>query len=102
MGELVGYAASLRRPPARRVALPAFAIRAAGWIETIRETVTGKSRPFNRDKAHEMLQAEWICDPAPFLRDAAAGELVPWREGIARTIGWYAREGWIPAAFGEL
>ena len=102
MGELVGYSASLRRPPARRVPIPALAIRAAGWIESFRETVTGKSRPFNRDKAREILQPEWICDPEPFLRDAAAGDLAPWREGIARTIAWYVREGWIPAAFGEL
>ncbi len=102
MGELVGFVASLRRPPARRVPVPEVVIRAAGWLETAREKVTGKSRPFSRDKAREILQPEWVCDPSPFLHDAGVGELTPWREGIARTIGWYQREGWIPAAFGEL
>ena len=102
MRELVEFVASLRRPPARRVPVPAFAIRGAGWIETLRETVTGRSRPFNRDKAREILQADWVCDAGPFLRDAAAGELASWREGIAATIGWYQREGWIRPAFGEL
>jgi nucleoside-diphosphate-sugar epimerase len=102
MGELVEYVASLRRPPARRMPVPEIAIRAAGWVETIRETFTRKSRPFNRDKAREILQPEWLCDAEPFLRDAGVGPLVPWREGIVRTLAWYAREGWLPSAFGEL
>jgi nucleoside-diphosphate-sugar epimerase len=102
MAELVEYVAALRRPPARRVPIPAIAIRGAGWIETFRETITGKSRPFNRDKAREILQPDWVCDAIPLLRDAGVEELRPWREGIAETIGWYQREGWIRPAFGEL
>lgn len=102
MGDLVGFAASLRRPPARRVPVPALALRAAGWFETLRESLSGRSRPFNRDKAREVLQTDWICDPTPYLRDAGVEDLAPWREGIARTIAWYQREGWIPPAFGQL
>ncbi len=102
MGELVELVSSLRRPPARRVPVPEVALRAAGWFETIREALTRKSRPFNRDKAREILQPGWVCDPEPFLRDAGVGPLAPWREGIARTIAWYMAEGWLPGAFGEL
>jgi nucleoside-diphosphate-sugar epimerase len=102
MAELVEFVASLRRPPARRVPVPALAIRGAGWIESFRETLTGRSRPFNRDKAREILQPDWVCDAEPFLRDAGIAELRAWREGIAETIGWYQREGWIRPAFGEL
>ena len=81
MGELVEYVAALRRPPARRLPIPEVVVRAAGWAETIREALTRKSRPFNRDKAREMLQEEWVCDAEPFLRDAQVGPLAPWREG---------------------
>jgi len=102
MGELAEYVASLRRPPARRIRVPAFALRAAGWFETLREALTRKSRPFNRDKAREILQPGWVCEPGPFLRDAGVGPLSPWREGISRTIAWCVREGWLPPAFGEL
>ena len=102
MAELVAFVASLRRPPARRVPVPALAVRCAGWVETFRETLTGRARPFNRDKAREILQPDWICDAEPLLRDAGIADLRPWREGIAETIGWYQREGWIRPAFGEL
>lgn len=102
MGELVLYAASLRRPPARRLPIPGWAVRAAGWVETLREKATGRTRPFNRDKATEILQRDWLCDPEPFLRDADVVDLVAWKQGIAETIAWYQRAGWLAPAFGEL
>ena len=102
MKDLALFVASLRRPPARALPLPALAIRAAGWIETAREVLTGRPRPFNRDKAREILQPDWICDAEPFLRDAGIGELRPWREGISETIGWYRRNGLLASSFGEL
>lgn len=100
--ELALYVGSLRRPGARTLPIPALAVRAAGWLESAREAVTGRSRPFNRDKAREILQPDWVCDPQPFLRDAGVEDLRPWREGIAETLGWYRREGWLNASFGEL
>ena len=102
MGDLVRFAASLRRPPARTFPLPSVAIRAAGWVESLREALTGRSRAFNRDKAREILQPGWVCDARPFLRDAGVESLEPWREGVAKTISWYVREGWLAPAFGEL
>jgi hypothetical protein len=71
-------------------------------LESARETITRKSRPFNRDKAREILQEDWVCEPEPFLRDAGVAELRPWREGIAETLAWYQRQGWLHASFSEL
>jgi nucleoside-diphosphate-sugar epimerase len=102
MKELALFAGSLRRPPARMFPIPAFAVRAAGLLESARETITRKSRPFNRDKAREILQEDWVCEPEPFLRDAGVAELRPWREGIAETLAWYQRQGWLHASFSEL
>lgn len=102
-GELVSYIASLRRPPARFVPVPAALIRAAGWADSIRETVTRRARPFNRDKAREMLQPEWLCDPLPFLADLGITDLAPdWRAGIRETALWYRREGWLASSFAQL
>jgi len=100
--ELSLYVGSLRRPRARTLPIPAVAVRAAGWLESARESITGRSRPFNRDKAREILQADWICDPQPFLRDVGVEDLRAWPEGVAETIGWYRRNGWLNASFGEL
>jgi len=100
--ELALFAGSLRRPRARMLPIPAFAVRAAGMLESAREALTRKSRPFNRDKAREILQPDWVCDAEPFLRDAGVNDLRPWKEGIAETLGWYQREGWLHASFSEL
>ena len=100
--ELALFAGSLRRPAARMLPIPAFAIRAAGVLESVREAITRKSRPFNRDKAREILQPDWVCDAEPFLRDVGIEDLRPWKEGIAETLAWYQREGWLHASFGEL
>jgi nucleoside-diphosphate-sugar epimerase len=100
--ELALFAGSLRRPAARMLPIPAFAIRAAGVLESVREAITRKSRPFNRDKAREILQPDWVCDAEPFLRDVGIEDLRPWKEGIAETLAWYQREGWLHASFREL
>ena len=102
MGELVACIASLRQPAARRVPVPAFLVRAAGWAESIREVVTRRARPFNRDKAKEILQPGWICDSAPFLADLGIGGLADWRAGMRETALWYEREGWLASSFAQL
>lgn len=92
---LFGYLANLRNPPARLVPVPALAIRAAGLWESLRETVTGKSRPFNRDKAREMLQPDWMCDPTPFLRDLNVTLSRPWEAGIRELCRCYVASSWL-------
>ncbi len=101
-GELISHIASLRRPPARRLPIPAFALRAAGWVESIRERATRRARPFNRDKARELLQPGWLCDPSPFLADLGISELSDWRSGVRETALWYQRQGWLAASFAQL
>ena len=101
-GELVSHIASLRRPPARLVPVPGFLIRAAGWAESIREGITRRARPFNRDKAKEILQPDWLCDSTPFLADLGISGLTEWRGGIRETALWYQREGWLASSFAQL
>ncbi len=83
MGDLARKIADLRSPPARPVPIPAIAIRAAGMVESIRQWVTSRPRPFNRDKAREILQGDWLCDAGPMLRDLLGIE-GPIRNGPVR------------------
>jgi nucleoside-diphosphate-sugar epimerase len=97
MGELALYIAGLRHPPAKPFPLPAIAIRAAGMVDSVRQWVTHRPRPFNRDKAREMLQGDWLCDAGPMLRDLLGieGPLTHWKEGLRDVCRCYLRDQWL-------
>jgi nucleoside-diphosphate-sugar epimerase len=99
MRELAEFVANLRDPPARRIPVPGLVIRAAGVFESLRQRLTGKIRPFNRDKAREILQPDWMCDSAPLLADLGLSDLAPWKEGLRDTCRWYVQQGWLSPSF---
>jgi nucleoside-diphosphate-sugar epimerase len=100
IGELAAMIARLPEKPARLVSLPNSFVRAAALFETLRETATRQSRPFNADKARELLAGDWLCDPTPIRRDLKLPTPVPLGEGLRATWEWYQRAGWIPAGKG--
>ncbi len=81
--------------PARLVPVPDSVVRLAGAIESLRETVTGRSRPFNADKAREILAGDWLCDPVPMRRDLGLPPPYPVEDGLRETWNWYKRLGWL-------
>jgi nucleoside-diphosphate-sugar epimerase len=83
--------------PVRFVNVPRAAVRLAGALETLRETLTRQSRPFNADKARELLAGDWLCDPAPMRRDLGLPDPTPLSDGLRKTWEWYRKEGWVPA-----
>ena len=85
---------------ARFLPLPDALVRVAGALETARETATGRSRPFNADKAREILAGDWLCDPVPLRRDLALPPPPPLEDGLRATWEWYRREGWLSSAAG--
>ena len=91
-----GDRAGLRRgrPGSSRSRLPL--VRLAGAVETLREAATGRSRPFNADKAREILAGDWLCDPTPFRRDLALPQPPPLEDGLRETWDWYRKQGWLP------
>jgi dihydroflavonol-4-reductase len=102
MGELVAEIARLRRTPPVRIPVPGWAVWLAGTLESGREALQGSTRPFNRDKAREILQPGWICEAAPLREVLSIGPFRDWRSGIRETCQWYVREAWLPPAFSEL
>lgn len=92
-------AAAIAKAGERRVRfilLPAPVVRLAGALETVRETLTRESRPFNSDKARELLAGDWLCDSTPLRRDLDLPAPPRLDDGLRATWGWYRREGWIP------
>jgi len=94
VGTLASQIAALALRRVRLIPIPDLAVHAAGVAESLREIVTRRSRPFNADKARELLAGEWTCESG--LR----GELelpppIPTGEGLRATWDWYRRQGWL-------
>jgi nucleoside-diphosphate-sugar epimerase len=90
-------AAAIARLPercARLLAVPSPLVRAAGAIETLRETITRVSRPFNADKAREILAGDWLCEPV-MQAHLSLPPPSPLEDGLRETWNWYRREGWL-------
>lgn len=95
LGGLAAAVAGLRQPSARLVRLPGPLVRLAGAAETLRQTLTRRTRPFNADKAREILAGDWLCDAGPMRRDLDLPPPVALAEGLRETREWYLREGWL-------
>ncbi len=95
--ELARLVANCSGRRVRLVDLPDSAVRLAGRLETIRETVTRRSRPFNADKAREVLAGDWLCDAAPMRRELDLPAPTPLEDGLRATWAWYRKEGWLAA-----
>jgi len=87
-------ARSMRRRPLR-LRLPVSLVRGAAGVTERIGNLAGRTVTFNREKAEEMLAAGWVCE----LNGSAAllppGEVTPLRAGIAETVRWYSRQGWL-------
>jgi nucleoside-diphosphate-sugar epimerase len=89
---------ALARLPSRRpllVPIPDLSVRIAGWLETIVETLTRRSLPFNADKAREILAGDWLCDPLPMRTDLQLPAPTPLEDGLRKTWKSYVDSGWL-------
>lgn len=87
-------ARSLEKRPLR-IALPAPLVRAAAAATQAVGGLGGRAVPFNREKAEEMLAPAWVCDLTGSDALLPREEATPLAEGIARTVAWYKRQGWL-------
>lgn len=86
--------AGLAPRPARLLSVPDFVVRLAGGAETLREAITRRSRPFNADKARELLAGEWLCQPG-LQKELDLPGPVPIEDGLRDAWDWYLRQGWL-------
>jgi nucleoside-diphosphate-sugar epimerase len=82
----------------RLIRVPDGFVRVLGAAETAIEALTRRSRPFNADKAREILAGDWLCDGAPLSRVLGLPEPIPMSEGIRAAWAWYRGAGWLPGA----
>jgi nucleoside-diphosphate-sugar epimerase len=93
--ELASRIAALSGRPARLLAVPNAVVRLLGAAETARERLTGRSRPFNADKAREILAGDWVCDGRPVEDALRLPAPRPLDEGLRALWAWYRRAGWV-------
>jgi nucleoside-diphosphate-sugar epimerase len=93
--DLASRIAAIAERRVRLLPVPDAAVRLAGALETLRERITGRSRPFNADKARELLAGDWLCDPAPMRRDLGLAEPPSLDEELRKTWLWYRQAGWL-------
>jgi nucleoside-diphosphate-sugar epimerase len=74
--------------PKQFVFLVGFVIGAAGLL-------SGKPPLINRDKANELVQDYWVCSSEKAWNDFGFTEGTSVAEGVAKTISWYRRQGWL-------
>jgi len=95
---IADFCRALARVPSRRplvVPIPDLSVRIAGWLETIVETLTRRSLPFNADKAREILAGDWLCDALPMRADLQLPAPTPLEDGLLSTWKWYVDSGWL-------
>ena len=82
-----------KRP--KMVAVPAGVVRLLGLGETALEAVTRRSRPFNADKARELLAGDWLCDGEPLRTALSLPPPTELAKGLRATADWYRKAGWL-------
>ncbi|HEY1249782.1 MAG TPA: NAD-dependent epimerase/dehydratase family protein [Thermoanaerobaculia bacterium] len=95
LAELAREISALPARPARVFSVPDSAVRLLGLGETVLEFFTRHSRPFNADKAREVLAGDWLCDGEPMARDLALPGPRPLPVGLREAWDWYRAAGWL-------
>ncbi len=96
VGDLAAAIAASSGRQGRLIRVPDVVVRLLGAAETVVETLTRRSRPFNADKARELLAGDWLCDTGPLARELALPAPVPLSEGLSAAWTWYRKAGWLP------
>jgi nucleoside-diphosphate-sugar epimerase len=78
-----------------RISLPAPVVFGLGTVLGAAAGVTGKPALINRDKASELTCDYWTCFSGKASRELGFTASIPLREGVATTLQWYQRKGWM-------
>jgi nucleoside-diphosphate-sugar epimerase len=77
------------------IPVPKAAMRLIVGVDAGLARVTGRAPTITPEKLNELYHDDWVC------RDNRVAELTGWRprvgldEGLALTLGWYRKEGWL-------
>lgn len=96
LADLAASIARLPSRPARVIPVPNMAVRILGLGETLLETITLRSRPFNADKAKEILAGDWLCEGGPMRQALDLPPTPPLEHSLRAAWDWYRAAGWLP------
>ena len=88
-------AASVDRPRAWAVPLPAAAVPAAGIFNDVVGRIVGKPPILGRDKAREATAAGWACDPSRLMDQTGWRPATSLDARLAQTVAWYREHHWL-------
>ena len=77
-----------------RLPVPGPVIRAAGALAERVGGLTGTLPPLTADKA-EAARHDWTCDSSKARAAVGYAPRTPLAEGMAATVAWYRRHGWL-------
>lgn len=75
--------------------LPHLIIWCVSAVSEVVAVFTKKTPTLNLKKYSEIIQPSWACSSAKAERDFAYKPSVPLEKGIADTLNWYKKEGWL-------
>ena len=78
-----------------RVSLPDPLVFLVGSVLGSAGLLFGKPALISRDKANELVQDYWVCSAEQAQLDFSFTAVTALAEGIAKTISWYHRKGWL-------
>lgn len=67
----------------------------AGTLFGAAASLCGSASLINRDKVNELVQDYWVCSSEQAEIDLGFRAGTTLEEGVAKTIAWYRREGWL-------
>lgn len=79
----------------RALEVPGAALRLGAAVDTWRARLAGTLPKLSFDRARYLAHCDWSADSRPLLALGLWQPRVGLAEGLAETIAWYQREGWL-------
>lgn len=77
------------------IPFPSALVGAAAWAWEEIARLTGAPPLLNRDKAYELRQRYWVCDPGKAARELGFTTSISLQRGTQRVVEWYQRYRWL-------
>lgn len=94
--EMLGdYAKKELKTWAIKAKIPHFILFTVAGISEFFAGMQGKPALVNIEKARDGVQPNWLCSPKKALDELGFKTKLPLEEGVAVTIEWYKKNGWM-------
>ena len=77
------------------ISVPHFVVYTVAAIAQFFSMFSSRAATLNIEKAKDLVQHAWTCDPAKAMRDFGFKQSISLEEGVKRTCEWYKKMKWI-------